>query len=266
MHRPESRDEVLALLRGTTTVAEVAARHRVSEAEVEAWRSLYLDGLEAGSRAGFGAPRWRRVLMSAAVLLAAGVGLVGRDALSQVGCAAPSFFTNYSLKYFCSDAPAIAADVNTNTQALATFMQNKVGTLTNNTVIATGVTVNGNLQSNYFFPAYSPWVAPTTNGGAGIVNDNVGYKALMVVGNSSAGGQRKVNLYDDVRVEGTLSVGNLRCRNTTTACSDDGTGNMVFLDRQTVACGGNEFLQSFHLQRCNPTQIQFAISCCQIGL
>ena len=56
-------------------------------------------------------------------------------------------------------------------------------------------------------PSYQTWSGGSTgDGGAGIVNDNGTYKALMVVGNNSEGGDRKVELYDDVSVNSDLRV------------------------------------------------------------
>lgn len=57
-------------------------------------------------------------------------------------------------------------------------------------------------------PGYTNWsTAGEGAGGAAIYNDSGTYKALMVVGNRSAGGTRKVQLYDDVTVNGSLRVG-----------------------------------------------------------
>ena len=56
-------------------------------------------------------------------------------------------------------------------------------------------------------PSYQTWSGGSTgDGGAGIVNDNGTYKALMVVGNNSEGGDRRVELYDDVSVNSDLRV------------------------------------------------------------
>jgi hypothetical protein len=65
------------------------------------------------------------------------------------------------------------------------------------------------LHTRYYRPRLGNWdltgdLGP--GGGAAIVNDNVTYKALMVVGNSTAGGARRVGLWDDVAVHGGLSV------------------------------------------------------------
>jgi hypothetical protein len=271
--------DVVALVKGATDVASVAARHGVSEAEVVAWKAMFLDGLEAGARRS-SIPS-RRLVMTAALVLAVGLGLTSREALSQVGCTVPSFFTTLGLKYFCADAPALAADVNANTQSLATWMQQKLGTLGNANIANTGnISTTGTLTattvaSSYFSPPYAGWTGTGSGvgaGGAGIVNDNGTYKALMVVGNSSDGtGSRKVRLYDDVRVEGALTVagalyvGNLRCRGVSTGCSDSGGGNAHYLDRLNASCAGNEFMQRFQYQRCDGTTARYDITCCAIA-
>lgn len=64
--------------------------------------------------------------------------------------------------------------------------------------------------SAYNFVGYKNWDSggfASTGGGAAIVNDNGSYKALMILGNSSGGGTRKIGLWDDVNVVGKLSVG-----------------------------------------------------------
>jgi len=147
--------------------------------------------------------------MSAAVVVAIGLGLMSRDALSQVGCTTPAFFSTLGLRCFCADAPALAADVNANTQTLATLMQRKLGTLGTNSNIAnvgnistTGTVSAPTVSSSYFSAPYAGWTGTGTGvgaGGAGIVNDDGTHKALMLVGNTSDTGPRKVRLYDDVR-------------------------------------------------------------------
>lgn len=55
-----------------------------------------------------------------------------------------------------------------------------------------------------WFPKYSTWVG-NGDGGAAIVNSAESqYQALMIVGNNSGGGSRKVHLWDDVTVDNYL--------------------------------------------------------------
>ena len=69
------------------------------------------------------------------------------------------------------------------------------------------VVVEGAVRSNSIAPRYQDWnTAGYGDGGAAICNDDVGYQALMVTGNTSAGGVRKINLYDDVYVHGSQTV------------------------------------------------------------
>jgi hypothetical protein len=58
-------------------------------------------------------------------------------------------------------------------------------------------------------PRYQNWSSQGTgDGGAAIYNDSSAtYNALMLVGNNSAGGDRRVRLYDDVLVNSDLSTG-----------------------------------------------------------
>jgi len=65
------------------------------------------------------------------------------------------------------------------------------------------------LSADAYMPNYANWNNYTSSlaGGAGIVNDNVGFQSLMIVGNSSAGGSRRIRFYDDVSIpNGSLQV------------------------------------------------------------
>lgn len=79
----------------------------------------------------------------------------------------------------------------------------------NNTSPSHKLTVTGGaIGGNYgLTPQYAAWNAyGVGDGGAAIYNDNASYQALMIAGNTSAGGVRKINLYDDVAIAGNLSV------------------------------------------------------------
>ena len=59
-----------------------------------------------------------------------------------------------------------------------------------------------------FKPGYNSWSSSNTgSGGAAITNDNGSFQALMIVGNDS-GGDRRVEMYDDVYVNDALEVNN----------------------------------------------------------
>lgn len=74
----------------------------------------------------------------------------------------------------------------------------------NNSTI--NITGTGQINSPAFnLNGYKNWDTGNfsgTGGGAAIVNDNGSYKALMILGNSTAGGVRLVRVWDELRVEG----------------------------------------------------------------
>ncbi len=129
-------EDVLRLVCGVTTVAEVAAKYEVAEAEVERWRAQHLRAIE---RLAMPQPSrgLRTVAVAALVAVAGGVGLLSTEAYAQA-CAQtlPS-----PLRTFCADSPAIAAEVNANNAALVSFIEQKVGTV-GNANISTGGTLN----------------------------------------------------------------------------------------------------------------------------
>jgi len=63
---------------------------------------------------------------------------------------------------------------------------------------------SGGIYGNYgILPSYQNWAAyGTGSGGAAIYNDAGGYRTLMIVGNSSAGGVRQVSVWDQLNVNG----------------------------------------------------------------
>lgn len=77
--------------------------------------------------------------------------------------------------------------------------------------IGIDTTVRGQINANAFnFNGFKNWDTGNFNStgeGASIVNDNGTYKSLMILGNRSGGGNRKVRLYDDVVVSSNLEVG-----------------------------------------------------------
>jgi hypothetical protein len=54
------------------------------------------------------------------------------------------------------------------------------------------------------------------------------------------------------------------CRTLETPCSDDGSGNMIYLDRHNLECWSNEQIQSFHLERCSSHTIKYVYNCCRL--
>jgi hypothetical protein len=66
------------------------------------------------------------------------------------------------------------------------------------------LTLAGDIYANRWAPQYTTW-SGVGAGGAAIVNSNeASYQALMIVGNSSAGGSRVVKVWDILDVQGTL--------------------------------------------------------------
>lgn len=67
---------------------------------------------------------------------------------------------------------------------------------------------SGAVGGNYgLTPNYASWNAyGVGDGGAAIYNDNVSYQTLMLVGNNSAGGVRKVSVWDYLTVNGPIQV------------------------------------------------------------
>ena len=67
----------------------------------------------------------------------------------------------------------------------------------------------GSGDSNHKVKITSGWTGYPDGSvnGSEIANDTGTYKALMIAGNKSAGGSRKIQMYDDVTVGGSLNVG-----------------------------------------------------------
>lgn len=66
-----------------------------------------------------------------------------------------------------------------------------------------------------YLPHYQSWAAyGTGDGGAAIYNDNNGYKTLMIVGNSSGGGERRVSVWDRLMVNGPVIPTDSACTET----------------------------------------------------
>src|SRR3954462_8390562 len=115
--QPGRMDEVLALLSGETTVADIAHRQGVTEAEVESWKAMFLAGAKAGASGGHSVPSpWKKRQLTAAVIASAASGLCASSA--SIGQTACTQTLPAPLKTFCANAPAVAGDVNGNFQQL----------------------------------------------------------------------------------------------------------------------------------------------------
>jgi hypothetical protein len=63
------------------------------------------------------------------------------------------------------------------------------------------------VNADVYRPGYAAWNSLNTgDGDAAIYNDNATYKSLLISGNNSGGGVRKIDLYEDVRVDRDLTV------------------------------------------------------------
>lgn len=139
----------------------------------------------------------RRSLLVAAVAVAGVAGV----ALASSPCANGLPFC------FAPNEPALASEVNANFAALKTWLEAKVGG-TGTVAAPNGDITTGRISTSSIAPRYQNWNSFAVGaGGAGVVNDDANYKALMVVGNTSAGSDRKVNIYDDLAVNSDVSVG-----------------------------------------------------------
>src|SRR5262245_60595170 len=132
---PRAQD-IVQLLRGHHTAAQLAARYGVTEAEVLAWKDLFLSGLEAQPKRS--SRRW--VTGMAAGVLVLSFGALATRAWAAGTCAQtlPS-----PLVTLCPNEPAVASEVNGNFNQLVTWIQNKVGTVTVSGITATSLVTTG---------------------------------------------------------------------------------------------------------------------------
>lgn len=185
--------DVVQVISGKLTAAQVAERHQVTTADVELWAQTYLAGLEgaaAGSRS-LRRKRWPAVVIGCLVV----AGLASRVSFasgSSCGETLPG-----TLQPFCPDEPARALDLNQNFRALITLIEGKVGSLS-----SPDVTVPGGVGSSR-----ATFAAVAFDGGSPtpvIVNDTVS-QALVLVG-QGASPNRRVTVRDDLVVTSDLSV------------------------------------------------------------
>lgn len=186
--------DVVQVIAGKQTAAQVAERHHVSPADVELWAQTYLAGLEgavAGSRS-LRKQRWPAVLLGCLVV----AGLASRVSFasgSSCGETLPG-----TLQPFCPDEPARSADINQNYRALISLFEAKLGLLSSPdvTLSAGGVSATRTTFAATAFDGGSP--SPV------IVNDTVS-QALLLVGQGTAP-NRRVTVRDDLVVISDLSV------------------------------------------------------------
>ncbi len=261
--------DVVAVLSGKRTVGQVAREHGVSEAEVEAWRALYVGGLE---HAAAGASRLRGPVRRVALVASASLAAVLASGFAFAQTTTCSQTLTMPLVTLCADQPARASDVNGNFAQIVSWVNQKVGTVGSANVAITGtlnvtgtttlgatttgaltsgaqtvngtVTTTGRIMSPSWSPPYAAWDShPQGAGGSAIVNDNGTYKALMVVGNNSGNGStRVVQLYDNVLINGRLTfAGNTRTHASTIepshATSWGSWSSMSFCPANTYLCG-----------------------------
>jgi hypothetical protein len=148
----EKIELVLEILAGEMTVAEAAGRHALDPAEIESCKGIYLRGLKQGLHSGKGsalgrlsrAVRRRPLTLSGAVLsvLLLLAFLVPLTALSETpeGCTDAD---SPDLCRFSAGEPAVANEVNSNFAKIVSWLEKKVGSVTE-----VGVTVNDGLQVN----------------------------------------------------------------------------------------------------------------------
>ena len=139
--------DLVAVLQGTLTQADFAARHGMTDAEAVVAREHFLAGLAARPRASRSA--WLVVVVAVTV---AGT-LAARTAWAGT-CAAPGTFpAALGLTWFCPDEPAYASEQNGNTERLVALISQKVGALpsgdvSTGAVTATSATLAGSLTAN----------------------------------------------------------------------------------------------------------------------
>lgn len=143
--------DLVAVLQGSLTQADFAARHGMTEAEAAVAREHFLAGLAARPRAS--RPVWLVVVFAVTI---AGT-LAARTAWAGT-CAAPGTFpATLGLTWFCPDEPAVASELNGNTERLVALISQKVGALpsgdvSTGAVTATSATLTGSLTANTHTP------------------------------------------------------------------------------------------------------------------
>ncbi|HEX4047021.1 MAG TPA: hypothetical protein VH309_04270, partial [Elusimicrobiota bacterium] len=91
-----------------------------------------------------------------------------------------------------------------------------------------------------YLPHYQNWAAyGTGDGGAAIYNDPNTYKTLMLVGNNSKGGERRVSVWDSLEVNGQIISTDASCAEVqysidgVTTCAAAGYGGATYVTSQS---------------------------------
>jgi hypothetical protein len=98
----------------------------------------------------------------------------------------------------------------------------------------------GGIGGNYaLLPNYAGWASyGTGDGQAAIYNDNGSYQCLMLVGNSSAGGVRKVGLWDYLTINGKIKI-NDGTQGAGKILTSDASGEGTWTNPQSILVYGN---------------------------
>jgi len=104
------------------------------------------------------------------------------------------------------------------------------------------ITFNEGLRTGFInfnqYDNYDPDDIVNTGGGAGIINDSSNYKALMILGNNSGGGNKIIKLYDDVTISSDLSVtSNLSVGGTSTLSGNVTMSGTLSVDSNATISG-----------------------------
>lgn len=282
MRHSARTEDLLALLAGTTTDVDVAAKHQVSVTEVQEWRRLFADGL-ALRRQSRRPLRWVLGGVVAAMLFVSSV------AVGQVTCSQtlPSPMTT-----FCQDAPALAGQVNANFQQLVTWSRQKLGTEGNANIAITGnVTLSNTSNMNFgngtrqmltlWNPGYGLGVQASTlyqrsdnnfawfRGGShadATLDPGTGGTLVMsldtsnnlnVTGSVSAAG---VGSSGNVYAAGQLQGGTIRHRSC--VWRNTGLGNGADNQTHTATCNSGEFAAGWRCDASDRLDGNCGIYCC----
>ena len=151
--------DLVAVLQGALSEADFAQRHGLTEAEAAVAREHFLAGMANAAAARPRAFRSTLVVVAAVAL----VGTLAARTAWAGSCATPgSFPAALGLTYFCPDDPAVASEMNGNTERLVTLITQKVGALPSGDV-STGTLTANTVSANTHTPRTGSVI---TNNGA----------------------------------------------------------------------------------------------------